>query len=374
MYLMLVDEEVLYFDVIDLEANDIVVYVINGKLVPYSLRGRLNNNNPMKPDMLKNAQLLKNWLSHRVLDFRRDNANKILAMFGIEPHDDVDNRVKISIMCRSVSVTDSYWIKYDNEDIKFDDVNIRKNDFKSICSVALHGFRARHLNSISLHPELTTHGLFRKAWVREDGELYLLKSDRLKNNTNTKMEVLASKILDCFSTKVECVRYDCKYSDDGIRPYVDKCKNFVGEKYSFVEAWELMEYYERIGVTFKCLLSSDVWGSIAVIDYLLLNTDRHTENYGFLMDNDSGDIVGLAPLFDFNMALVGDYYDRMGVENTLNQMFNDGQTLRELAWRSRFDCSITIDKDKLKEIRLRYREYGHVIDKVVARCIELGLI
>ena len=39
-----------------------------------------------------------------------------------------------------------------------------------------------------------------------------------------------------------------------------------------------------------------------VMDAVMANVDRHAGNYGFLVDNDTGEILRMAPLFDQNMA------------------------------------------------------------------------
>ena len=44
------------------------------------------------------------------------------------------------------------------------------------------------------------------------------------------------------------------------------------------------------------------------LDALVLNMDCHTNNYGFLREPDSGDILSLAPLFDHNISLVARGY------------------------------------------------------------------
>ena len=41
---------------------------------------------------------------------------------------------------------------------------------------------------------------------------------------------------------------------------------------------------------------------MCVFDALSVNTDRHLGNWGFLVDNDSGDVTGFMPLFDHNLA------------------------------------------------------------------------
>lgn len=41
-----------------------------------------------------------------------------------------------------------------------------------------------------------------------------------------------------------------------------------------------------------------------VLDALILNTDRHMGNYGFMVDNDTMQIKRMAPMFDHNQALL----------------------------------------------------------------------
>ena len=65
----------------------------------------------------------------------------------------------------------------------------------------------------------------------------------------------------------------------------------------------------------------EVFAGIPVLDYIIVNTDRHTQNYGFMMNNETGKIERLAPLFDFNCALVADYFAH-DARDTLSQMFN----------------------------------------------------
>lgn len=369
MYLMLKDSEVIYFNF-----EEFIVQVISPELVPYSMRHGFKSDNSMQ-SILYNVQLLKSWLSRRVLSLSRDNAKQLYTLFNLPQLDDVETRVNICLKCKGISITDSYWLKDDNSKEHFKDVNVRERRFKEIIDISLNGIEPTITTSY-LNPELTTHGLFRKAWVREDDGLYLLKSDKHCDNINTKMEVLASKILSCFENKIDCVEYNGRYRNTKTgRFYVDKCKCFGNEVWSFVEAWELMEYCKRIDKDFKSILlgySPEV-ASIGVLDFLLVNTDRHNQNYGFKMNNITGRLIGVAPLFDFNCALVADAFNRDATD-TLSQMFNDSSTLRQIAYHYNPYSGLILDKSKFKQLRSKYKEYDYIFDKVMERCIELGIV
>ena len=368
MYLMLEDNPVLYFDF-----DDFVVEVISDRLLPYSMQGRFKFGLSPK-DLLYNVQLLKSWLSRRVLSLSRSNAKQIYAMFQIPQSDDIETRVKICLACKGVSLQDSYWISKDLCE-KYENVNIRSNHFKDILDVSLLGLSPTATGS-NICPELTTHGLFRKCWVREEDGIFLLKSDNFENNISTRMEVLAYKILQCFGSNLDVVEYTGRIRNTKVgKLYVSKCKNFVDDKYSFIEAWEIIEYCNTYSINFRDYMGSldRRIADIPVLDFIIANTDRHIQNYGFLVENKTNKIIGLAPIFDFNCALVDDYFGR-NAEDKLSQMFNSTETLRQLAEKYRPCASVQLNIDKFKKLRGRYPEYRHVFDKVYERCLYLKVI
>ena len=46
-----------------------------------------------------------------------------------------------------------------------------------------------------------------------------------------------------------------------------------------------------------------------ILDYLTGNTDRHVENWGFLIDNKTNNYISLYPLMDFNQCFLS--YDTL---------------------------------------------------------------
>ena len=49
---------------------------------------------------------------------------------------------------------------------------------------------------------------------------------------------------------------------------------------------------------------------IIYLDSICFNMDRHTKNYGVLRDRKTGEILGLAPNFDNNIALISNGYPK----------------------------------------------------------------
>lgn len=370
MYIMLKDTPVIYFSF-----DDMIVEVINNNLTPYSLRDRIKPIAVSTPieiakTLSYNIEQIKDWMSNRVLSLNRDNAKQIYNMFNISQSNNKTTRVNICIQCRGVSITDSYWIKLDEDSRSWSEVNIRQNHFKEIVNIALNGENPS-ITTNTICPELTTKGLFRKAWIRDQDtkELYLLKSDKHSENINTRCEVLASRILDCF-TNVPHVEYTgrVRNTKDG-KIYVDKCKNFVGEDYSFVEAREVMEYCKLHNINFKewaINTFESKFANIAIVDYIIVNTDRHDVNYGFMMDNNTGLLVDVAPLFDFNLALIADIAGK-NVVNTLSQMFNTNETIEDIAKQLLPYSNLQIDFQQLKDTKRYFKEYPQVYKNIMNR-------
>ena len=369
MFLMLRNTKVLYFNL-----PDFTVEVLREDLLPYYLRSNIKKSPNMK-DIMYNVQAVKSYLSSRMLSLSRDNAKKIYAAFQIPQVDSIDNSVNICIKCKGVSIQDSYWVQEEHEPDTWEAINIRQNKLKDIIDLSLGGFSPTITTSV-ICPELTTKGLFRKGWVRMGDILYLLKSDKTKDCVNTRMEVLASEILECFENRIDSVTYvsDMKNMMDG-EGQVSICKNFVGEDYSFVEAWEVMDYCRRLGINYReyCMEQwGEVFAGIPVLDYIIVNTDRHTQNYGFMMNNETGKIERLAPLFDFNCALVADYFAH-DARDTLSQMFNTAETLRELAYQFREHTKIVFNEEKFMKVVERNEKYKYIFEQVYARIQEMGL-
>ena len=65
-----------------------------------------------------------------------------------------------------------------------------------------------------------------------------------------------------------------------------------------------------------------------ILDYLTGNTDRHPENWGFLIDNDTNKYISLYPVMDFNQCFLA--YDELDGANC-QTVLPERMTQREAA-------------------------------------------
>lgn len=144
---------------------------------------------------------------------------------------------------------------------------------------------------------LCTKGCFPKAWIRDKNELHLLKGG---NQEAVKRELLASEICQCFDIKQ--VKYQgCFYNNQR----VTKSKLISSESYSLVSkmTFDMYASHHNLNALEICKkLDPIAYYGMNIIDYLVGNTDRHTENWGLLINNANNQYESLYPLMDFNQS------------------------------------------------------------------------
>lgn len=78
--------------------------------------------------------------------------------------------------------------------------------------------------------------------------------------------------------------------------------NILGDDEDYIKTVEMLKMIcpDAVGDYVKMLF----------LDTICANPDRHTFNFGVLRDTDTGEILGLAPNFDNNMALISRGYPK----------------------------------------------------------------
>ena len=158
--------------------------------------------------------------------------------------------------------------------------------------------------------DLSTGGCYPKAWVRKEDGFYLYKDG---GKDAVEREVLASKVCRCF---------DCHQVlyDQGIfeNEPVSISKIMTSQRYSLV-TYAAYDVYctNHEWNTLDKILELDAHGyyMMNILDYLMGNTDRHWENWGLLVDNETNQPIRLHDLMDFNRAF--QQYDTLDGANCL---------------------------------------------------------
>lgn len=262
---------------------------------------------------LKNG--LAQWWNARSIPSSRQNLAEALNLLG-----------KISISnikanSLALSLSDHYWIKpIDNFPYTYKDVNFFENAFSDDVGNALF-LNPSKSNKINLRtPDVTADGWLKKRWKILNGERYLLKGGNNSNHAEPYNEVITSEI----ANRLRLNHVDYFLIEDG---EYSACKDMVSLKSELIPA-------SRIACTKKrnnnhtqfesflenCKLNgienveSDL-SKMVFFDYIIRNSDRQYNNFGFLRNPDTLEWIGLAPLYDNGTSL----YHNVRTKNMLNK-------------------------------------------------------
>ena len=249
-----------------------------------------------------NGSTVQNWLESRTIPKNRQFVNEILAQAGLAYGDTLG----IIDVCKGLSVGDAFWVDTVGEEQSWKDVNLFENELDETLSlVAYTGFTDTQRHKLGLSTEWTSEGQFAKAWRRLDDNLVLYKAGS-EGFANAGMEpyseYFASQLADKMGLRA--VRYNL---DMWKGKLASTCPLLNNEDTALVPFY-VATGQSRFPTTMAIAAGStpDIFEdmrTMTVFDALICNTDRHAGNYGFLRDNLTGKIVGMAPLYDHNLSL-----------------------------------------------------------------------
>ncbi len=270
------------------------VIVYKEKFLPYDLY--LEGSQDID-DLVNNLINFYHWCAARMLSLDRQYAKEILNSIGVAQAVTDRDRAEILLSYHCVSLTDVYWVKMQNEDISYKDINLYDNPLSNaFVELPLRGKQMTVTNR-ELAQDLSTRGCFPKAWIREKEGFLLLKDG---GEDAVKRELLASKICQCFDFKQ--VKYEeSVYAGEK----VTKSRIVTSKEYSIVSkmAFDIYAGNHDLNTVDECIrIDKKTYYGMNIIDYLVGNTDRHPENWGFLVDNATNDHISLYPLMDFNQS------------------------------------------------------------------------
>lgn len=245
---------------------------------------------------------LMNWMEKRVIPKNRTFSLQILESLNLQ-QDDIRGIIDV---CKGLSLNDSYWIVPDSFDGRFAEYNLYENRFSEALSLVAYTGYGKSNAAFTTSPELTTHGMLRKAWrfLEQDG-IYLYKggTDGAANAGNEPFaEYYACQVAEAMGLNV--VHYDLE-NWKGI--LASKCRLFTDIDTAYIPIGRLvtsggisacLDYYRNQGEDFYEQICS-----MLVFDAVIYNEDRHFGNFGVLRDNHTGNMIAPAPLFDHGLSL-----------------------------------------------------------------------
>lgn len=255
------------------------------------------------PENLKevNSESVKHFILNKLIPKNRANLECFLSAVNIE----LDDFKAILDYSKGLSIIDAYWITRDDE-LRYEDFNLFDNEINEELSLAVFNGTKTNVNNTVLSPEFTTNGAIPKCWIKKDDGYYLYKSSTAYLGfANTGNEPY-SEYYSCQLLKslgIPYIDYDLEMYQNEL---VSVCKIFTSKDIAYVPI-HLIANIDDIDKAYNWCLEhnlEEAFGNMIIFDALIYNHDRHLGNFGIIKDNHTGDILGMAPIFDNGAGLL----------------------------------------------------------------------
>lgn len=279
----------------------------------YEIIREYDENKHLYPYLLKyDVEMLELWIDRRPIPTNREHIERVIESLALTSNPDPFEYLKIN---NGVSLNDSYWIKSCEEDLSWFDkeyssVNLYENKFKDSLGIITFFGNISSLGGRMNTPELTTHGMLGKAWRQLEDGIYLYKkgsSGAANTGNEPYSEVIASNIAEILN--INHVTYELDRWQDVL---CTRCKLFTDIDNGYLTMYEFLKTEIGEGKVWrygdiKKLIPEKMMSAIddmIVFDFIIENKDRHFSNFGFMRDNNTGEIKSIAPIFDNGFSLL----------------------------------------------------------------------
>lgn len=305
IYLMNKDTPVLMFsDKLNINGDYPIIEMFKNDMQPYILKNEIGG--------------LKDWFKSRVIPANRNHLEKLIQSLHLEKKPAALDYLKLN---NGFSLNDSYWIKpVDSKlmypyDLCWSKNNLYDNKFEEALGiVTFFGNNTSLGGTVNTpkvsSPELTTQGVMNKAWRRIDDKLLLYKRGNV-GAANLDKEHFAESISSEIGSilGLNCISY---WTDKWHNQNCSVCEIFTTKDNGYLpfryflesiepnrKKWGFTNVIEWIPKEFR-----EDFLDMIVFDYIIENKDRHLGNFGFIIDNDTQELISFSPLFDQGYSLM----------------------------------------------------------------------
>ena len=267
------------------------------------------------PLYLKKIENADMWLETRAIDSHRANSRLLKKALRLAEKDDVSTVIHVN----GATITDNYWIRPIGSNLLYDDVKFSDDYFSNLALKGNYDSFNRAANSKrSKTPELTNVGSFEKCWKLRDGKWWMHKK-ATHNELFSELFIyeLGAALrmnMAIYERGEGCIK-SLDFTDAATVNF-EPASAFMGdnEEYSYV-----VKALEKL-----CPQAIPDYIRMIFMDTICANPDRHTNNFGLLRDTKTGELLGFAPNYDNNMALISrGYPSKPGSKDMLISLFNE---------------------------------------------------
>ena len=282
---------------------------------------------------ISNVKAMNQWFQGRAIPSSRKNLNHLLERLNISSPGDLLNKHF------ALSLSDQYWIVDESSCIQWKDINFITHDFDSTGFLqaslddSTHSYTVQN-DSIKT-PNNTTDGMLPKGWIIENDKRILIKGTYTRFEQEPFDEWLASQI--CKRLGFDYCNYIVDwYTIKQDEVIVSKCENFINQNEEIISAYDVLhsskkentindyEHYVRILENHGILAARKKITEMFVVDYLMMNYDRHLKNFGIIRNVETLKWERVTPIFDTGQSMCCDEYTQnMDFTHGCGKFFTD---------------------------------------------------
>ena len=254
-----------------------------------------------------NPLKLDDWLEGRSIPASRHNVARLMRDL------EINTPTALALQSYALSLSDQYWLKPTNQNLKWEDVNFFQNEFSDDIGRILMGEKNSSDPDINVKsPDNSSDGMLQKRWAIQDGKRILIKGADTKHQLQQEPfnEVIATQIMA--KLNINHTPYTQIFMDN--KPY-SLCEIFTTIDTEYITAWSVLKNFKRdnhLSEYEQILNNCEKLGAgnmrhqieqMLVLDYIIANTDRHLGNFGFIRNANTLEYEGFAPIFDSGASL-----------------------------------------------------------------------
>lgn len=262
-----------------------------------------------------NLAMFRRWFRGRSIPASRAGFQQLLKTLE-QDYGILTSSADLVLKCYALSLSDQYWVQPKNSGLEWKDINFYANSFSDDIGRLLVG-QASLAESINLcSPNNTSDGWLPKKWVVMDNERFLMKGAKKPYQQEPFNEVIASMV--CDALKIPYTPYKILKRDSN---FYSLCPNMTSESTELIPAYYiscilakrpnelLYHHFLRCCDTLQIPNAKQQIDKMILLDYLMVNTDRHFNNFGALRNSETLEWIGIAPIYDTGTSLWNDCFE-----------------------------------------------------------------
>ncbi len=272
-------------------------------------------NENLLPLYLKKFSDADAWLETRAIDSHRANSRLLKKALRLAEKDDISTVVHVN----GATITDNYWIRPVGSELTYKDVEFNDDYFSNLALKGTYDSFNRAANSRrSRTPELTNVGSFEKCWKLRNGSWWMYKR---ANHDEMFSELFICELglalgmnMAVYERGNGCIR-SLDFTNAASVNF-EPASAFMGDNEEYPDVVKALQKL--------CPQAIPDYVRLIFMDTVCANPDRHTNNFGLLRNPETGELLGLAPNYDNNMALIArGYPSKPKSGDLLIKLFNE---------------------------------------------------